>query len=125
MIKINSEKALSLARASKLAEINSACDAEISAIKSTYPETEVLSWPKQEREAYALVEDGTAQTPLIDGIAAARGISRGDLAILIIAKTEQFAAATGPIFGKRQVLEKQIEAATTAEEVDAVKWVDA
>lgn len=122
MIKINAEKALLIARANKLVEINSACDAAIIAIKSTYPETEVLSWPKQEKEAYALLADATAVTPLIDGIAAGRGIDRIELAHLIISKVEQFALITGPVFGKRQALEKLIETATTAEDLEAINW---
>ena len=43
------------AKAAKLTEINAACDAEIGAIKATYPDTEVMSWDKQEQEARALL----------------------------------------------------------------------
>jgi hypothetical protein len=109
-------------KAAKRAEINTECDAEIGTISATYPETEVLSWDKQEREAYALDADPASYTPLIDGIAASRGITRAELASLIIAKVEQFAAFTGPLIGKRQSLEKAIEAATTVEEVAAIAW---
>ena len=122
MITIDADKALPHAKRAKLAEINRACDAEIGAIKASYPDTEVLSWDKQEREAYALRQDSGAFTPLLDGIAAARGVSRSTLADLVAAKVEQFAATTGPIFGKRQVLEKAIEDATTLEQVQSITW---
>lgn len=109
-------------KAENLSEINAECDRRIASIRSTYPETEVLSWYRQETEARALVADSAAVTPLVDGIAAARGQTREQLAALIIAKADSFASLTAPIFGRRQVLEKQIEAATTAEEVGAITW---
>lgn len=109
-------------KAAKLAEINAACDAEIGAIKATYPDTEVMTWDKQEKEARALVLDATATTPLIDSIASARGLDRVELANRIIVKADQFAVASGASIGKRQKLEDQINAATTVEQVAVIVW---
>ena len=109
-------------KAAKLAEINAACDAEIGALKATYPDTEVLTWDKQEQEARALVLDATATTPLIDSIASARGLDRVELANLIIDKADPFAVASGASIGKRQKLEDQINAATTVEQVAVIVW---
>lgn len=110
------------AKAAKLTEINAACDAEIEAIKVSYPDTEVMTWDKQEREARALVLDATADTLLIDSIASARGIDRMVLANRIIANAAQFATASGASLGKRQALKDEINAATTVEQVAEIVW---
>ena len=110
------------AKAAKLTEINAACDAEIEAIKVSYPDTEVMTWGKQEREARALVLDATADTPLIDSIASARGLDRVELANRIIANADQFATASGASLGKRHKLKDEINAATTVEQVEEIVW---
>ena len=110
------------AKAAKLTEINAACDAEIEAIKVSYPDTEVMTWDKQEREARALVLDATADTPLIDSIASARGLDRVELANRIIANADQFATASGASLGKRHKLKDEINAATTVEQVAEIVW---
>ena len=99
------------AKAAKLTEINAACDAEIEAIKVSYPDTEVMTWDKQEREARALVLDATAGTPLIDSIASARGLDRVELAQRIAAKDAQYRVYSGTLSGVRQRIEDQIDAA--------------
>lgn len=110
------------AKAAKLTEINAACDAEIEAIKVSYPDTEVMTWDKQEREARALVLDATADTLLIDSIASARGLDRVELANRIIANADQFATASGASLGKRHALKDEINAATTVEQVAKIVW---
>lgn len=110
------------AKAAKLTEINAACDAEIEAIKVSYPDTEVMTWDKQEGEARALVLDATADTLLIDSIASARGLDRVELANRIIANADQFAMASGASLGKRQALKDEINAATTVEQVAEIVW---
>lgn len=110
------------AKAAKLTEINAACDAEIEAIKVSYPDTEVMTWDKQEMEARALVLDAAADTLLIDSIASARGLDRVELANRIIANADQFATASGASLGKRQALKDEINAATTVEQVEEIVW---
>lgn len=109
-------------KAAKLAEINAEFDAEIGAIKATYPDTEVMSWDKQEQEARALLANATADTPLIDSIASARGLDRVELANRIIANADQFATASGASLGKRQKLKDEINAAATVEQVAEIVW---
>lgn len=94
----------------KLREINAACDAEVAALAAKYPETEVWSWYRQEREARELQANPQAVTPLIDNIAAQRGITREDLAGRILAKAEAYAQEAGAAFGRRQALEDKLEA---------------
>lgn len=94
----------------KILEINRECDVEIGVIRNSYPETEVLSWPKQEAEAMAMLLDSNAHTPLLDAIALDRGIDRLALAGKVIEKSDAYAFFAGAAFGKRQRLEDQINA---------------
>lgn len=109
-------------RAHKLAEIKAACEAELSALQAEYPESEVLSWDKQEREARAFVADPAAPVPLISGLAAAREIDVQDLANRIIQKADAYTAAIGAALGKRQKLEDQLVQLTNWEDMAAISW---
>ncbi len=118
----NPPPSASAAIAAKLVTINAASDAEIASVSAGYPSGEVLSWPKQEAEARAWTADNQAVTPLLDSLAAARGISKAELTSRVIAKADLFAQVSGAIIGKRQGLEDQIDAirvGLTVEELEA------
>jgi antitoxin component HigA of HigAB toxin-antitoxin module len=102
---INTPKPIAMIRDYLLGLINATCEAEMAAVKSGYPESEVLSWAKQETEARAYQADADASTPLIDSLAAARGLTKAELVSRIIAKADAFAVVSGAIIGKRQALE--------------------
>ena len=89
------------------ARINRHYELAVNALTAGYPETEVASWTKQEAEARALYENPTSLTPWIDGAAAARGITRGELAILIISNANAMLPFHGSLTGKRQKLRDQ------------------
>lgn len=108
----------------KLAGLSAACSQRMDAIKAGYPAEEVQSWDKQESEARAYTANSSAATPLLSALATARGITLADLASRVIAKADQFAAASGAIIGKRQHYEDQVMAATDAATVDAIVWQD-
>jgi hypothetical protein len=110
--------------ANQLQLINRASESAISAITATYPASEVLTWPKQEQEARAFLA-GTAATPLIDALAEARYVEKEYLVEKIIEKSDQFAAVSGALIGKRQKLEDQLLALppnASAEMISAIKW---
>lgn len=109
-------------RQHKLAEIKAACEAELSALQSSYPESEVLSWDKQEREARAFLADPAAPVPLIAGLAAARGISVSTLAHRIVQKSDAYTAAIAAALGKRQKLEDQLNALTDWKSMAEITW---
>ena len=106
----------------KLDEINHAFEAEMRLITSQYPETERLSWDKQEQEARAFLADNTVVTPLLDAITTTRNIDKTTLAQRIIDKADAYALAVGSAIGKRQYLEDLINLATTIEELEQIKW---
>lgn len=109
-------------RRAKRREIDAAYSAELAAITDAYPEVERLTWDKQEREARAFANDDTAPTPLLDGIAAARGLALSELVARVIAKADAWVAASGTATGKRQALEAAIDAAEDVATLEAIAW---
>lgn len=109
-------------RAFKLAEINAACENELASLQSTYPQSEVLSWDKQEREARAFVENPVSPVPLISALAAAREVDPADLADWIILKADAYTDAVGSALGKRQKLEGQLAVLTDWEGMAEIHW---
>lgn len=108
------------ARAAKLEEVNTTYNAATSALVATYPQTELLTFDKQEQEARAWTEDSSAETPLVDMLAAGRQMDKAELVRRIIAKADAFALATGYLTGQRQRYEDLLTAARTAEEIEAI-----
>ena len=114
------EKPLSILKEEKLFEINASYNSATSAIVSTYPSTELLTFDKQEKEARSWDADNTVATPFLDGLALARGIDKAELVRRVIAKSDAFQTAVATLTGLRQRYEDQLSMATTAEEVAAI-----
>jgi lipopolysaccharide biosynthesis protein len=67
-----------------------------------YDQYERDTFPIQEAEARAYLQDNNANTPLIDAIAQNRGIDKEALVNKIITKADQLKTAIGSILGKKQ-----------------------
>ncbi|MEQ5768172.1 hypothetical protein NFH98_11250 [Halomonas sp. H33-56] len=117
-------KAEKLAEAQQAAmrRVNAGYEAELASIRSEYPESEQMTWDKQEREARAFLADSSTATPLLDAMATGRGMDKVELATRIIAKADAWMQASGLATGKRQALEDQVKAAETVEAVEAIGW---
>lgn len=113
-----------LARNEKYAEINNSCQTALSALTLTYPDRELLTFERQEREARALLAgDSAADVTHITAIAQGRGIPVEELAQKIIAKADAFALASGALIGQRQWYEDALESLgpdATAEQIRAI-----
>ena len=107
-------------KAHKKREINAAADNALAALTDPYPQAEKLSWDKQEAEARGFLSDPAALVPLVSQIAAARGLDITALCLLIVANADNFVTVSGLVFGKRQALSEQLEAAQTVADVDAI-----
>lgn len=119
------QSAASQMKAAATARINASYQAAVKAMTSGYPEDEINSWPKQEAEARAWLQDSNAGTPWIDGAAAERGMSKAELIDRIIANIALFAPMHGQLTGKRQKLCDQIAAlgnTPTQQQLDAIQW---
>lgn len=101
-------------------DINNNADQALKQLSAGYPERETISWSVQEREARSWLADNLALTPLVDAIAAARGVPKNILVDKIIEKADLFALASGTILGMRQAKEAQVEASSTIEDLKLI-----
>ena len=111
------------ARAMKLAEINAACERVMAAVTAGYPQSELLTFDKQEQEARAYTADAGASVPLLSALAASRGLALAELVRRVIVTADAFAAVSGVVVGQRQALEDRLALAATVAEVDAIAVV--
>lgn len=109
-----------VAKTIKLTEINTAYNIATSALVNTYPQTELLTFDKQEKEARAWDADNTIATPFLDGLASARGIDKAELVRRVIAKADAFQTVVATLTGLRQKYEDQLNLAQTEEEIAAI-----
>ena len=86
-----------------------------------YPQTEIESFYRQEKEALAKQANPKAETPMLEQIARMRGVPLDLLIEKVIEKSNQFAVAIGIIIGKRQQFEDRLLALKTPEELTALE----
>jgi hypothetical protein len=99
---------------------NAQYDAAIALMTCDYPAAEITTWERQRAEVIAWSGDSTAATPWIDIATSARGLDREEYLSRTLAKVNAFAIASAYLTGRRQGIDDQIRAATTAEELAAV-----
>lgn len=95
-----------------------------------YPETEIESWPQQEQEAQALLDNPSADpqtiAPLVTMIADdTDGETPTDVANNIVQKAQQFRGIIGPAIRKRRQKYAEIETAYQAGDhaaLEAISW---
>lgn len=107
------------------ARINAAYEAAVNLLTAGYPPTEIASWPKQEAEARAFLDDENAKTPWLSGASIGRGLNKTQFSLLIVRNADALAPLHGALTGKRQVLRDQIDAlgdSPTQAQLDAVQW---
>ena len=83
-----------------------------------YPQTEIESFYRQEKEALAWQADHNTPTPMLSQIARVRGVPLEVLISKVIEKSAQFAVAIGIIIGQRQAFEDRLMAVQTLEELE-------
>ena len=86
-----------------------------------YPQTEIESFYRQEKEALAWQADHNTPTPMLAQIAHVRGVPLDMLIEKVIEKSAQFAVAIGMIIGQRQAFEDRLLALKTPEELTAIE----
>lgn len=85
-------------------------------------ELEIASWDKQESEARAWTIDNAVSTPFIDALLAGRnlGENKEELVTKIIKKADAYKTFYGQLLGKFHAKQKELEAATTIEELQNI-----
>lgn len=86
-----------------------------------YPQTEIESFYRQEKEALAWQADHNTSTPMLSQIARVRGVPLDMLISKVIEKSAQFAVAIGIIIGQRQAFEDRLVALKTPEELTSLE----
>ena len=86
-----------------------------------YPQTEIESFYRQEKEALAWQADHNSPTPMLSQIARVRGVTLEILIEKVIEKSAQFAVAIGIIIGQRQAFEDRLLALKTPQELTALE----
>ncbi|MFP4794421.1 hypothetical protein [Pasteurella multocida] len=113
--KLNTEKTrLILLTANKVDEMKSA-------LLSGYPQAEIDSFYKQEKEALAYKVDNSADTPMLKIIAQTRGVSFDLLVEKVLEKSSQFSQVMGAIIGQRQKFEDRILSTKSIEDLDVIE----
>ncbi len=128
--KVSDYKKAEFFKLKKEALLNTLAD-KADAIKSGlligYPQTEIESFYRQEKEALAWQADNKVETPMLKQISRVRGIPFEILVEKVIEKASQFAVAIGVIIGQRQAFEDRLLATKTLEELttlekEIVEW---
>jgi len=104
----------------KMAEINRGYETALAALTPTYPDSERLTFDKQETEARAWTMDNAASTPLLDALATGRQMAKDELVRRVLVKADAFTLASGMLTGQRQRMEDTLDAATTFAQVQAI-----
>ena len=86
-----------------------------------YPQTEIESFYRQEKEALAKQANPKAETPMLEQIARVRGVPLDLLIEKVIEKSSQFAVAIGIIIGKRQQFEDRLMTIETLEALEQLE----
>lgn len=110
-------------KAVKLVALNTAAQAFINkhAGIDSVPEFEFASWSIQASEAKAWQLDKNAPTPVLDGIATARGMSADTLKAAALRKTLAYEQLAAHVAGQRQALQSKIEAAKKQSDLDKIE----
>lgn len=100
----------SLGMAPMLAANNAAYEQATRALTADYPQMEKDTWPTQDAESRAWLNDPAAPTPWIDRAAAVRGIEREEYLRRTLLKARQFVIMSAWLTGRRQGYEDAIKA---------------
>lgn len=111
--------------ATKVAKLHEAAEAAQEFIERVagldgVPQFERDSWAAQALEAQAWATDKNAPTPILAGIAQARGVPLDTLRERALAKSNAYTALTASVAGQRQAFEDQIRAADSLAALDAI-----
>ena len=103
---------LSLAevRADVVTAINAAFESACAALLADEPPSATATYATQQAEAEAFARNSATPTPMLDMLAAARGIDKAELVRRVLAKAELYAQASGLLLGQQQRLMDDIAA---------------
>lgn len=92
-----------------------------SALLAGYPQAEIDSFYKQEKEALEYKKNKKADTPMLKMIALTRGVPFDVLVEKVLEKSLQFSQAMGAVIGQRQKFEDRILATQSIEDLTIIE----
>ena len=119
---IQDEKMLNVLKEEKLKQLSIAAQVYVDSATGgdKLPEFEMQTWAIQAAEAKAWQLDKNVPTPVLDGIATARGIPTDTLKAAALRKTLAYEQLAAHVTGQRQALQSKIEAAKTQAALDKI-----
>ena len=97
-------------KAKKLVEIDEVFQKTIDSLTSGWPEGEIKTWERQEKEALLLQSNPTAATPFLATVASQRGITVAELATRVIRDSIAFSNASAYYVGLRHKARQLVQA---------------
>jgi hypothetical protein len=82
---------------------------------------ETATWEEQKREALLYQSDNTVSTPLIDILAAGRGIDKSDLVTKILTNVESYKIKLANLLVEQQQLEQRVKSCQTVPDCHRLK----
>lgn len=108
-------------RAAKETAIRDEGAKRLESLALPYQQQERDTWETQLKEAEAYQANPSTPTPMLDAIAAGRGLTKAALVAKVMENANLFRAAAGQILGRQQALLDQLATATSAQ-IDAINW---
>lgn len=97
-------------KAAKLLEIDEDFQKAINNLTAGWPEGEIKTWERQEKEALLLQSNPTASTPFLATVASQRGITVAELASRVIRDSLAFSNASAYYVGLRHKARQLVQA---------------
>jgi hypothetical protein len=97
-------------KSTKFAEIDADFQHSIDSLTAGWPEGEIKTWERQEKEALLLQDNPTASTPFLATVASQRGITVAELASRVIRDSIAFSNASAYYVGLRHKARQLVQA---------------
>jgi hypothetical protein len=97
-------------KAAKFSEIDVDFQHHIDSLTAGWPEGEIKTWERQEKEAIALQSNSAAPTPFLATVANQRGITVAELATRVIRDSIAFSNASAYYVGLRHKARQRVQA---------------
>ncbi len=99
-----------LEKANKFLQIDTAFQKAIDSLTAGWPEGEIKTWERQEKEALALQNNPSSPTPFLTTVASQRGITVAELATRVIRDSIAFSNASAYYVGLRHKARQLVQA---------------
>lgn len=96
---------------------------ELAFLRGDKTQAETNTWEAQLNEAQALLLDSNAYTPFLSHIAQERNMDKRELASKVIENNASFKEQYAKLLAYQQTIRKQIQNATTKEELDKIAYI--